>query len=104
MTRRKKETDGDLATLTRPKTQQPKLYQVLLHNDDYTPMEFVVMILMEIFHKNYEEATYIMLRVHRKGLGHCGSFPHSIAEAKVAKVMDQARKHGHPLLCTMEPE
>lgn len=98
------DSEGDLATLTKPKTKRPKLYKVLLHNDDYTPMEFVVMVLKDIFHKNHDEATYIMLTVHTKGTGLCGAFPFSVAEAKVTKVMSAAKKEGHPLLCTMEPE
>ena len=98
------DNEGDLATLTKPKTQRPKLYKVLLHIDDYTPMEFVVMVLKEIFHKNQDEATYIMLTVHTKGAGCCGAFPFSVAEAKVTKVMSAAKYEEHPLLCTMEPE
>ena len=104
MSRKKFETDGDLATLTKPETKRPKLYKVLLHNDDYTPMDFVVMILMDVFNKNQDEATYIMLTVHTKGMGCCGAFPYSVAETKLTKVMDLAKKHRHPLLCTMEPE
>jgi ATP-dependent Clp protease adaptor protein ClpS len=101
-----KETDieGDLATLTKPETKRPKLYKILLHNDDYTPMEFVVMILTDFFHKSQDEATYIMLTVHTKGVGCCGAFPYAVAEAKLSKVMSAARQDGHPLLCTMEPE
>ena len=101
---KKTDTEGDLATLTKPKTKRPKLYKVLLHNDDYTPMDFVVMILIDIFHKNQDEATYVMLTVHTKGYGLCGAFPRSIAEEKVSKVMNLAKQQGHPLLCTMEPE
>ena len=104
MRRTKKDTEGDVATLSKPKTKRPKLYKVLLHNDDYTPMDFVTMVLVNVFHKNFEEATYIMLKVHTRGTGHCGAFPHAVAEAKVKKVMDMAKSQGHPLLCTMEPE
>ena len=84
------DTGDDLATLIKPKTKRPKLYKILLHNDDYTPMEFVVMILRDIFHKNHDEATYIMLTVHTKGLGCCGAFPFAVAEAKLDKVMNLA--------------
>ena len=101
---KKRESEGDVATLTRPKTKRPKLYKVLLHNDDYTPMDFVVRILIDVFNKNQDEATYIMLTVHTKGIGCCGAFPYSVAETKANKVMSLAKQNGHPLLCTMEPE
>ena len=104
MSKRVREKEGDVATLEKPKTKRPKLYKVLLHNDDYTPMEFVVRILIDVFNKNHEEATYIMLTVHTKGLGLCGAFPYSVAETKTNKVMSLAKQNGHPLLCTMEPE
>ncbi|NQZ58893.1 MAG: ATP-dependent Clp protease adaptor ClpS [Lentisphaeraceae bacterium] len=104
MSRKKNQTEGDLATITRPKTKRPKLYKVLLHNDDYTPMDFVTHVLMNVFHKSFEESAYIMMKVHTRGLGMCGAFPKSVSEAKVNKVMDMARSEGHPLLCTMEPE
>ena len=104
MSRRKREEDGDLATATKPETQRPKLFKVLLHNDDYTPMEFVIKVLIDVFNKNQDEATYIMLTVHTKGLACCGAFPHSVAETKTTKVMNLAKQNGHPLLCTMEPE
>ena len=93
-----------LATRTRPKTQKPSLYKVLLLNDDYTPMEFVVHVLERFFGKGRDEATRIMLHVHQKGVGVCGIFPYEIAETKVAQVMDFARRHQHPLQCTMEKE
>ncbi len=104
MSRRKRDAEGDLALLTKPKTKRPKLYKVLLHNDDYTTMEFVIMVLVEVFNKNHDEATFIMLTVHRKGVGCCGAFPYAVAETKVNKVMELAKQHHHPLLCTMEPE
>jgi ATP-dependent Clp protease adaptor protein ClpS len=104
MSRRKREEDGDLATATKPETKRPKLYKVLLHNDDYTPMEFVTKVLTDVFNKNQDEATYIMLTVHTKGVGCCGAFPYSVAETKMTKVMNLAKQYGHPLLCTMEPE
>lgn len=84
------------------KVKEPKLYRVLLHNDDYTTMDFVVQILMEIFHKGPDEALNIMFSVHEKGIGICGVFPKELAEFRVAKVIKRARQAGYPLLCTME--
>lgn len=102
----KQDDDGktDLVTKTKPKTKKPSLYKVLLLNDDYTPMEFVVFVLERFFNKGREEATRIMLHVHHKGVGICGVYTYEIAETKVAQVMDMARQHGHPLQCTMEKE
>lgn len=91
-----------IATKVRQKTKRPSLYRVLLLNDDYTPMEFVVMVLKEIFHKSMEEATQIMLHVHNHGVGECGVYPFEVAESKVTLVMDAARKNQHPLQCVME--
>ena len=102
--------DGDggsrtgLVTKTRPKTKKPSLYKVLLLNDDYTPMEFVVHILQKYFSKNTEEAERIMLHVHQKGVGICGVYTFEIAETKVTQVMDFSRANNHPLQCTMEKE
>jgi ATP-dependent Clp protease adaptor protein ClpS len=93
-----------LVTKTRPKTKKPSLYKVLLLNDDYTPMEFVVHVLERYFGKGREEATRIMLHVHHKGVGVCGVFTYEIAETKVTQVMDFSRQHDHPLQCTMEKE
>jgi ATP-dependent Clp protease adaptor protein ClpS len=93
-----------LVTKTRPKTKKPALYKVLLLNDDYTPMEFVVHVLERYFSKGREEATRIMLHVHHKGVGICGVFTYEIAETKVTQVMDFSRQHDHPLQCTMEKE
>lgn len=93
---------GGLLVDTRVKTQKPSLYQVLLHNDDFTPMEFVVEILEKFFRKDHASATEIMLNVHHKGHGICGVFPYDIAETKVALVSDYARRAEHPLKCTME--
>src|SRR3990170_7331099 len=93
-----------LVTKTRPKTKKPSLYKVLLLNDDYTPMEFVVHVLEKYFSKAREEATRIMLHVHHKGVGVCGVFTYEVAETKVTQVMDFSRQHGHPLQCTMEKE
>jgi ATP-dependent Clp protease adaptor protein ClpS len=93
-----------LVTKTRPKTKRPSLYKVLLLNDDYTPMEFVVHVLERFFNKNGEEATRIMWHVHQKGVGVCGVFTYEVAETKVAQVMDLARQNQHPLQCRMEKE
>lgn len=88
----------------KPKTKKPSMYKVLLLNDDYTPMEFVVHILERFFNKNRQEATDIMLHVHRRGVGICGIFTYEVAETKVAQVMDFARANEQPLQCTMEKE
>ena len=86
----------------KPKTKKPSMYNVLLLNDDYTPMEFVVLVLESVFNKKEEEATQIMLHVHKNGIGVCGTFTYEVAEAKCKTVMDLAKKHEHPLQCTME--
>ena len=91
-------------TKTRPQTKRPNMYRVLLLNDDYTPMEFVVHILERFFSKSREEATRIMLHVHRRGVGICGVYTYEVAETKVTQVMDFARQHQHPLQCTLEKE
>ncbi len=93
----------DLAVREKRKTKTPRLYRVLLHNDDYTTMEFVVMVLMEVFHRSQGEAVAIMLHVHRKGAGVAGVYPKEIAESKMEKVARLAREAEYPLLCTMEP-
>ncbi len=103
--RRGADTPGNGAaviTRTRTQTKKPNMYRVLLLNDDYTPMEFVITILQSFFNKNPEEATQIMLHVHHNGVGECGVFTYEIAETKVAQVMDHARKNQHPLQCIME--
>ena len=87
---------------TKPKTKKPSMYNVLLLNDDYTPMEFVVMVLEKIFNKKQEEATQIMLHIHKNGIGVCGTFTYEVAESKCKLVMDMAKKNEHPLQCTME--
>ena len=97
-------TGSGIATKTRPKTKRPSLYKVLLLNDDYTPMEFVVLILERFFNKNRDAAVEIMLHVHRHGVGICGVFTFEVAETKVAQVIEFARRHQHPLQCTMEKE
>ena len=89
-------------TKVKPKTKRPNLYRVLILNDDYTPMEFVVHVLEKFFQKDVEAATKIMLHVHHNGIGECGIFTYEIAETKVTQVMDFARKHQHPLQCVME--
>ena len=89
-------------TRTRTQTKKPSMYRVLLLNDDYTPMEFVVVVLQRYFNKNADEATQIMLHVHRNGVGECGVYTYEVAETKVTQVMDFARKHQHPLQCIME--
>ncbi|MCI0736129.1 MAG: ATP-dependent Clp protease adapter ClpS [Beijerinckiaceae bacterium] len=92
------------AVITRPKvqTRHPNMFRVLLLNDDYTPMDFVVSVLRKYFNKGTDEATRIMLHVHQHGVGECGVFTYEIAETKVTQVMDHARKHQHPLQCIME--
>jgi len=89
-------------TKVKAKTKRPNLYRVLILNDDYTPMEFVVHVLEKFFNKDVEAATTIMLHVHHHGIGECGVFTYEIAETKVTQVMDFARKHQHPLQCVME--
>jgi len=88
----------------KPKTKKPSMFKVLMLNDDYTPMEFVVHVLERFFSKTREEATRIMLHVHRRGVGICGVFTYEVAETKVTQVMDFARQHQHPLQCTLEKE
>ena len=96
--------DLGVAVKTRPKTARPPLYKVLLLNDDFTPMEFVVHILERLFGMTHAQAIEIMLTVHRKGVAVVGVFSHEIAETKVAQVMELARRQQHPLQCTMEQE
>jgi ATP-dependent Clp protease adaptor protein ClpS len=100
------EEEGGLATEqeTRPKVDKPRLYKVLLHNDNYTTMEFVVMVLMAVFHKPEAEAVRIMLDVHHSGIGLAGVYQRDIAETKVQRVLQLARQAQFPLMCTMEPE
>lgn len=91
-----------VVTKTRTQTKRPNVYRVLLLNDDYTPMEFVVHVIIRFFQKSQEDATRIMLHVHNHGVGECGVFTYEVAETKVTQVMDFARKHQHPLQCVME--
>ncbi len=90
--------------LEQTRVKEPRRYQVLLHNDDYTTMEFVVAVLMEIFHKDEEQATAIMLSVHKKGIGVAGVYPREIAETKIAQVRERAAKYGFPLRCSLREE
>ena len=94
--------DLGVVTKTRPKVKRPSMYRVLLLNDDYTPMEFVIVVLERFFAKGREDATRIMLHVHHHGVGECGIFTYEVAETKVTQVMDFARKNQHPLQCVME--
>ena len=98
--------DGNTGVIieTRPKTKKPSMYKVLMLNDDYTPMEFVVHVLERFFAMTTEQATEVMLSVHRRGVGICGVFPYEVAETKVTQVMDFARQHQHPLQCTLEKD
>lgn len=93
-----------VATKVREKTKKPSMYRVILMNDDYTPMEFVVQVLMGIFKKTQEEAYRVMMAVHKNGIGVCGVYTFEVAETKVAQVMDAAKRSQHPLQCTLEKE
>jgi ATP-dependent Clp protease adaptor protein ClpS len=99
-----KQAGGEVLERTRQETKKPELYKVLLLNDDYTTMDFVVDVLETIFHKQPAEAYRIMMMVHTQGKGLCGVYPHEVAETKVATVIDLARENGFPLLAAMEPE
>ena len=94
--------DTGVATRTRPRTKKPSNYKVLMLNDDYTPMEFVVLVLQRFFSMDIEDATRVMLQVHQQGIAVCGVFTYEVAETKVTQVMDFSRKHQHPLQCVME--
>ena len=96
--------EGGVATIRKVKFKKPKKYKVLIHNDDYTTMEFVVYVLQKIFHKNMDEAQAIMLKVHKEGVGVCGVYSHEIAESKSTKVNREAKENGHPLKCSIESE
>jgi len=91
-------------TKTVAKTKKPPMYKVLMLNDDFTPMEFVIYALERFFHKNRQEATNIMLHIHRRGVGICGVFAYEVAETKINQVLDLARQNEHPLQCTMEKD
>ena len=96
--------EGTVLEAKKAKVKPPPLFKVMLLNDDYTPMEFVVVVLERFFQKNHEEATQIMLHVHRRGVGVCGVFTYEVAETKVHQVVEFARRHQHPLQCTLEKE
>ena len=97
-------SDTGVVTRARPKTKKPSMYKVLMLNDDYTPMEFVVYVLERFFSKQGEDATRIMLHVHQRGVGICGVYSYEVAETKVTQVMDFARQNEHPLQCTLEKD
>jgi ATP-dependent Clp protease adaptor protein ClpS len=105
-----KDGKGDDGTSTgvivksKPKTKKPAMYKVLMLNDDYTPMEFVVHVLERVFAKNRQDAMRIMLHVHRRGVGLCGVYTYEVAETKVTQAVDYARRHQHPLQCTLEKD
>jgi ATP-dependent Clp protease adaptor protein ClpS len=96
--------EGSVATATQRRVKRPTLYKVLLHNDDYTTMEFVVMVLMSVFHHPEPQAVRIMLQVHQKGVGVAGVYSYEVAEARLSKVTRLAREHEFPLRCSMEPD
>ena len=96
------EQHGSVLEKERARVKPPPLYKVLLLNDDYTPMDFVVVVLQTVFGMSREKATQVMLQVHREGMGVCGTYTSEVASAKVDQVIDIARKHQHPLQCTME--
>lgn len=100
----KDDRETGVVVKSKPKTKKPSMYKVLLLNDDYTPMEFVVHVLERFFSKSREDATRIMLHVHRRGVGVCGVYTYEVAETKVNQVIDFARRHEHPLQCTLEKE
>lgn len=98
-----RDDESGVATIRKEKLSPPKMYKVLMHNDDYTTMEFVILVLQKYFNKNYDEAQAIMLEVHQKGFGVCGIFTFEVAESKASKVVKYARENGHPLKCTAQP-
>ena len=98
------QTEDQVSSETRDETREPSMYRVLLHNDDYTTMEFVIEILMYVFNKSPESAAKIMMNVHKEGIGVCGVFTHEVAETKVDTVHNLARESGYPLRCSMEQE
>lgn len=97
-----RESEGSVVAEKKQQTKRPSMYKVLLHNDDYTTMDFVVMVLQSIFHKSVEEANRIMLNVHEQGLGVAGVYPRDVAETKVILVHELARKNEYPLKCSLE--
>lgn len=103
-TREDEEGEGGVATIDKVKTKRPRRFKVLIHNDDYTTMEFVIYVLQKHFRKNMSDAEQIMMKVHNEGVGVCGVYTNEIAESKVANVTKDAKENGHPLLCSSEPE
>jgi ATP-dependent Clp protease adaptor protein ClpS len=99
---RNSEQDGSILEVEKTRLKPPPLYKVMLLNDDYTPMDFVVVVLQTVFALSREKATQVMLQVHREGMGVCGTYTREVAAAKVDQVLDIARRHQHPLKCTME--
>lgn len=97
-------TEGSVITKSKPKTKKPSMYKVLMLNDDYTPMDFVVHVLQQFFRMAESEAMRVMLQVHQQGIGVCGVFTFEVAETKVHQVVEYARKHEHPLQCTLEKD
>jgi ATP-dependent Clp protease adaptor protein ClpS len=104
MPENERQTGGEVLERTKKQTIRPEMFKVLLLNDDYTTMDFVIAILEEVFHKQPAEAYRIMMAVHTQGKGLCGIYPHEVAETKVASVVERARSNGFPLLAAMEPE
>ncbi len=104
MAENERQTGGEVLERTRQETKKPEMFKVLLLNDDYTTMDFVIEILESVFHKQPAEAYRIMMAVHTQGKGLCGVYPHEVAETKVASVVEHARSNGFPLLAAMEPE
>lgn len=106
MSRNQRDQDlhRDVLVKPRAKTKRPSMYKVLMLNDDYTPMEFVIHVLEQFFQKSHEEATQIMLQVHQKGVGVCGVYSYEVAETKATQVIDYARKNQHPLQCSIEKD
>ena len=104
MSKRRRDEDSDVQTKSKAKVKIPPKYKVLVHNDDYTTMEFVVWVLTDVFHHSQASATRVMLSVHRTGIGVAGIYTRDVAETRVEQVLTHAREAGHPLQCTMEPE
>ena len=100
----REDNDHDVAVKSRSKTKKPSMYRVLMLNDDYTPMEFVIHVLESFFNKSHDEATQVMLHVHQRGVGVCGVYTYEIAETKVNQTMDLAQQNQHPLQCTIEKD
>ena len=99
-----KDEQSGVATARKEKLQTPRMYKVLMHNDDYTTMEFVILVLQKFFNKNFDDAQSIMLAVHQRGFGVCGVYTFEVAESKTAIVMKYSKDNGHPLKCSIEPE